>query len=191
MCYNLAMTTNSSKRIEKELYEPIKEYLEKAFTEKFGNCYLETTADGSFSNTLKSVVRHDIIFSFLGKKAAPDLTGFIHTEGSKRIPAEEPSIVQDFITVEIKKERITIQDVYQAKMYGDLFQAKYALLISPERIPEEIRRLDKQLFVTHRYMSGWYLHIGGSLSTLEGEIKIGEIGIMEWFPYPPFPDWIG
>ena len=66
------MTINPRRTTEKELYEPIKEHLIKAFTQKFGNCYLETTAEGTFSATLKSVVRHDIIFSFLGKKAAPD-----------------------------------------------------------------------------------------------------------------------
>lgn len=176
------MTTSSSKTAERELYEPIKEYLVKAFKEKFGNCYLETTANGIFSGMLKRVVRHDIIFSFLGKKAAPDLTGFIHTEGSKWIPLNNPNIVKDFITVEIKRERITLQDIYQAKMYGDLFQAKYALLISPEDIPEEIRRLDQHLFITYRYMSGWYLHIGECF-TFEGET-----GIAGWLPHSPFRD---
>lgn len=178
------MTTSSSKTAEKELYEPIKEYLEKAFTEKFGNCYLETTANGVFSDMLKRVVRHDIIFSFLGKKVSPDLTGFIHTEGSKWVSVlEGPSIVRDFITVEIKRERITLQDIYQAKMYGDLFQAKYALLISPEPIPGEIRRLDERLFfVTFRYMRGWYLYIG------EWSSAINAIEEFKWLPRPPFRD---
>ena len=175
------MATNSNKTAEKELYEPIKKYLEKAFRQKFGNCYLETTAEGAFSNTIKSVVRHDIIFSFLGKKASPDLTGFIHGGGSKWVVLSMSSI-KDFITVEIKKGKITLQDIYQAKMYGDLFQAKYALLISPETIPEEIKRLDKRLFVTYRYMSGWYLHIG-EWFTFEDET-----GVSGWLPHSPLRD---
>ena len=154
------MTASSKKAAEKELYEPIKKYLETAFRKKFGNCHLEVTADGSFSEQLKGVVREDIIFSFLGRKASPDLVGFIHNQRDHWFVIQSSSDIQDFITVEIKRGKITLQDVYQAKMYGDLFQAKYALLISPEPIPEEIRRLDQRLFVTYRYMSGWYLYIG-------------------------------
>ena len=182
MCYNLPMSTrNSSKTTEKELYEPIRGYLVSVFNQKLGNCYLEVTAEGVFSSTLKSVVRHDIIFYFLGKKASPDLTGFIHRKQSEWDASYVPSVVQDFITVEIKRGKITLQDVYQAKMYGDLFQAKYALLISPERIPEEIKRLDLHLFVTYRYMSGWYLHIGMWIS-LASAIE------QNWLPHSPFPD---
>jgi hypothetical protein len=177
------MATNSRKTAEKELYEPIKKYLEEAFTKKFGNCYLETTANGIFSDAIKKVVRHDIIFSFLGKKASPDLAGFIHAKGSNWVTVlEGPSIVKDFITVEIKRGKITLQDIYQTKMYGDLFQAKYALLISPEDIPEEIRRLDKHLFVTYRFMSGWHLHIG------EWSSETNAIGEFTWLPYSPFQD---
>lgn len=178
------MDANSSKTAEKELYEPVKECLEKAFREKFGNCYLETTANGIFSDMLKSTIRDDIIFSFLGKKASPDLTGFIHTRGSKWVfpSIEGPSIVKDFITVEIKRGKITPQDIYQTKMYGDLFRAKYALLISPELIPEEIRRLNERVFMTYRYMSGWYLYIG-KCSTFKGKT-----GISGWIPYSPFQD---
>lgn len=173
------MTTNSRKALEKELYEPIKEYLKRVFTQKFGHCILETTAEGTFNDTLKSVVRHDIIFSFLGKKASPDLTGFIQREPAKWDPSYVPSIVKDFITVEIKKEKITLQDIYQAKMYGDLFQAKYALLVSPNRIPEEIKRLDQKLFITHRFMGGWYLYIGYWM--------VGGNAIEQnWLPHSPF-----
>lgn len=181
MCYNSLMAGKNSKIAEKELYEPIKEFLKKSFTQKFGNCILETTAEGNFSDTLKSVVRHDIIFSFLGKKASPDLAGFIHAERSQWIASNVPSIVKDFITVEIKKDKITLQDIYQAKMYGDLFGAKYALLVSPSRIPEEIKRLDQRLFITYRYMSGWYLHIGYWLSYANA-IELN------WLPHSPFQD---
>ena len=183
MCYNLFMSS-SRKTIEKELYEPIKKYLEEAFRKKFGNCDLEVTANGVFSETLKRVVRDDIIFSFLGKKASPDLTGFIHTRGSEWVTVlEGPSIVKDFITVEIKSEKIILQDVYQAKMYGDLFQAKYALLISPEPIPEEIRRLNQRLlFVSYRHIPSWYLYIG------EWSSEASAIEEYKWLPNSPYKD---
>ncbi len=85
--------------------------------------------------------------------------------------------VQDFITVEIKREVVTIQHVYQAKMYGDLFRAKYALLISPEPIPEEIKRLHRQLSLLNRFMSGWKVYIGSWSESRES---------MSWFPESPF-----
>ncbi len=165
---------------ERDLYEPIKDYLAESFRQKFGNCYLEITAEGVFSHTLKSVVRHDIIFYFLRKKA-PDLVGFVARKQSGWDASFVPSIVQDYITVEIKKDKIELKDIYQAKMYGDLFQAKYALLISPERIPEEIRRLDQNTYVTRRYMSGWYVHVGHWISTVD---RIEQ----NWLPRSPFQD---
>ncbi len=165
---------------ERELYEPIKEYLTKSFTQKFGNCFFFFTVGRPLSSTLKSVVRHDIIFYFLRKKA-PDLAGFIARKQSEWVASSVPSIVQDYITVEIKRNKITLEDIYQAKMYGDLFQAKYALLISPERIPEEIKRLDQNTYVTRRYMSGWYVHVG---------YWISHANVIEqnWLPRSPFQD---
>lgn len=180
------MATKGRKALEKELYDPVKRHLEDRFRQKFGfgNCYLEITADGSFSDTLKSFVRHDIVFSFLGKKASPDLAGFIIREGAPPLwaPTLSRSDIKDFITVEIKREKIAPQDIYQAKMYGDLFQAKYALLISPEPIPEEIRRLNQNLFVTYRFMSGWYLHIGQWFG------QANSIAESRWLPHSPFRD---
>ncbi|GAH95239.1 unnamed protein product, partial [marine sediment metagenome] len=79
------------------------------------------------------------VFSFL-RTASPDLTGFVLKNGVDISTASRLD-VESFITVEVKPTRITLQDIYQAKMYGDLFYAKYALLISPEIIGEEIRRL--------------------------------------------------
>lgn len=176
------MTTSYRKISEKELYEPIKRYLIEAFRKKFGNCYLEVTAKGIFNERLKRVVRDDIIFSFLGKKASPDLTGYIHRNGTNWTVVQSSYDIQDYITVEIKGGKITIQDVYQAKMYGDLFQAKYALLISPKPIPEEIKRLDQRLFVTYRFMSGWYLYIG------EWSGEANAIEEYRWFSKSPYKD---
>ena len=170
------MTTNNSKVAEKELYEPIRKYLDEAFRDKFGRCYLEITSDGSFSELLKSAVRRDIVFSFLGRKASPDLTGFIASVPSPWTPSSRIN-VQDFITVEIKREKIRLQDIYQAKMYGDLFQAKYSLLISPEEIPQEIVRLHQQLFVLYRFMGSWGLYIG--------EWDSHDKAIYEWLPESP------
>jgi hypothetical protein len=155
---------------EQVLYKPVRDFLHSKFAAKFGNCYLEITAKGHFDEALKKAVRHDIIFAFLRKKASPDLAGFIRNEFG----------VKDFITVEVKLDRITLQDIYQAKLYGDLFSAKYALLISPVSIPEEVKRLHQNLFILYRFMSGWRVHIG------QWRDESKEVAENSWFPEPPF-----
>lgn len=163
---------------EKELYEPVRKVLADAFQRRFGReCHLEVTANGVFSETIKRVVRHDIIFKFLGRSISPDLTGFVPRKG---MPLLEPSSIEDFITVEIKRDKVTPQDIYQTKMYGDLFQAKYALLVSPEPLPEEVRRLQQQLFIINRFMSGWVVYIG------QWEVIEDSGFVTMWFPESPF-----
>lgn len=98
------MASKEKKPLEKELYKPVKEYLEAKFKESFGNCYIEVTAEGNFSQTLKRVITHDIIFSFLGKKVSPDLVGFTWESERQWLPATPTAIgsVKDFLAVEIK-----------------------------------------------------------------------------------------
>jgi len=163
------VTARQKKPLEKALYEPIEKYLQSAFSAKLGNCQLEITAGGSFSPSLKSAVRHDIIFAFLGKRASPDLVGFIRGKYG----------IDDYIVVEVKRDAVTLQDIYQAKMYGDLFSARYALLLSPEPVPEEIKRLHGNTFILNRFMSGWQVYIGqwneSSSVVIQGS----------WFPQSP------
>ena len=165
------MATKNRKALEKELYQPVKEFLHSKFSGKFGNCYLEITAGGHFEESLKRVVRHNIIFAFLGKKASPDLVGFIEGEFGS----------QDYIAVDVKRGKVTLQhDVYQTKLYGDLFYAKYALLISPEPVPEEIKRLHNNLFILYRFTTGWQVYIG------QWDEVFNEVIENSWFPESPF-----
>lgn len=177
------MKANSKKRAEIELYEPIRKYLIKRLKRSFSNYYLEVTSRGKYSETLKHLVRQDIVFHFL-KKASPDLTGFILREDLSESIATS-SDVKSFITVEVKRdENITLQDIYQAKMYGDLFCAKYALLISTEIIGEEIRRLHDRLSILNRFR-GWKVYVGQVVSKREGKSTITVTDCI-WFPRDPF-----
>ena len=56
----------------------------------------------------------------------PDITGFVKTNAS--------SI--DIITVEVKPSNPKIRDIFQAKNYAQIFDAKYVLLISTKSIYE-------------------------------------------------------
>ena len=164
------MNANKEKkkvRIERDYYKPIKAKLEELLGTKFSNFHLEITADKKFSNKLKTEIspNRDIIFHFL-KEAAPDITGFIKGEYSS-----------DFIVVEIKNEEIKIDHIYQTKKYAELFNAKYALLVSTKEIPEEIKRLSKVVYSL--------LSSGGYRTTLvyfDAERK----DLVEWFEKNPF-----
>jgi len=183
MCYNLPMSTmNSSKTPEEELYEPVKKYLIRMLKRNFSNYHLEITARGTYSETLKHLVRHDIAFSFL-QKAPPDLTGFVLKEGANARVARS-SDVMGFITVEVKPDKVRIQDVFQAKMYGDLFYAKYALLVSPDIIGEEIRRLHEKLHILNRFRD-WKVYVG-QVSIEQSVRSIIKVKDCIWFPETPF-----
>ena len=121
---------------EKEYYEIIKEKLEELLRTKFSSFHLEVTAYKKFNNRLKAKVNkyREIIFYFL-KEAAPDITGFIEKQYST-----------DFVVVEVKREVIKLDDIYQTRKYAELFDARYALLISTKEIPEEIKRLSKTAY---------------------------------------------
>lgn len=82
------------------------------------------------------------------------------------------------ILVECKKEEPKLDDIYQARRYGELFDATHAFLVSLERIPEELKRLHKavySLLSLPRYETE-------TLASLdESEEKF-----VEWYPGNPF-----
>ena len=174
-----------SKMTEKQLYEMVSESLRQRFVAKNYRCHLEVTAYGRFTELLKQAVKHDIIFSFLkSKRDCPDITGYVERNlredditrfMEKNVVSPE---VYDFVTIEIKKEKITLEHIYQAKRYADLFKAKYGFLLTTELIPEEIKRLS---------------YVSAILSISQGTLKIaqfsevdGEVFDHTWFPDNPF-----
>jgi len=116
---------------EEPLYEPIRRALERVFS-CLGECHLEITADKRFSDKLKKQFSKDTLYIIRVEGFFPDLTGFVKTQYGSEL-----------ITVEIKPENITIKDIFQAKEQAEMFDAKYALLVSPKTTPEEIRRFVK------------------------------------------------
>lgn len=153
---------------EREYYKAIKVSLEELLKSKFNNFHLEITAERNFSNKLKANIGQyrDIIFYFL-KEAAPDITGFIKGEYSL-----------DFLVVEIKREKIKLDDVYQTRKYAELFDARYALLISTEEIPEEIRRLHRVVYSL--------LSLPAYKTLTLCRVDTETMKFIEWFPENPF-----
>jgi hypothetical protein len=157
---------------EEDYYKPIQEKLEGLFRAKVNDpVYFEITASGKFSNSLKSKIPNsiNIIFTFLkGKELAPDITGYI-----------QRSYSSDFIIVEIKDKPIKIDHIYQTRKYFDLFQAKFAFLISTCEIPEEIKRLYKE---NYRILSPSSTSSNFTLVWFDKKIK----EFRDWFPENSF-----
>ena len=126
----LYISENMPKK-EEPLYEPIMNALKEVF-DHFGYCYLEKTADKRFSNRLKRQFSKDTLYINRVEGFFPDLTGFVKTQSTV-----------DLITVEVKATSPTIKNIFQAKQQAEIFEAKYALIISPKVIPEEKRRFVK------------------------------------------------
>src|SRR3989338_7282114 len=159
-----------TKKLERDFYEPVKSWLDKILAEKFASRHLEVTANGVFSNTIQAQIdRHrDLIFAFLKKDAAPDLTGFVKKDAESS---------KEFIVVEVKDEPIKLDDIYQTRKYAELFDARYALLVSTEEIPEEIIRLSKVVFSLlslPAYKQLTLVHFGDNAKNIV------------WFPDNPF-----
>ena len=154
---------------EKDYYSTIKRKFTELFESKGCKAYFEITANKKFSNKLKSKVsdyRH-IIFYFL-KDVAPDITGFI-----------EKDSFADFVIIEVKNEEIKLDHIYQARKYAELFEAKFAFLVSTTEIPEEIKRLSK---VVYPLLSAPSIYQSRTLVYFDGETQ----SFKDWYPENPF-----
>lgn len=155
---------------EKELYEGVKQNLQELF-QKIGKCYLEITAEGKISNELKRMLDDLSLYIINVERFSPDIMGYVIEE--------ELSESKDIIVVEIKPSKIRIKDIFQAKIYGEIFNAKYTLLISSESIAEEIRRfLEKRPEILS--------HSAGYKSVITAQFDKKENIIKSWYPSPPF-----
>ncbi len=101
---------------EADFYEPIKKGLEELLASKGKSFYLEVTAARRLSEKLKRKIPEgrEIVFTFLKKR--PDLLGFV-----------EGPYSSNFITVEVKEQIKKLDDIYQAKLYKEVFDARSVL----------------------------------------------------------------
>lgn len=159
---------------EESLYNGVKAGFERLFNNKFGNCHFEITAHGTFTAILKSKVPQslNIIFSFL-KRNNPDVTGFFHTNLD----------TNEFVTIEVKKDSLTLDNVIQAKAYADLFLARYGILISTKQIPEELKRLHMANGILNRQLSD---KTSSYLFLAEWSRDKSAVFQGTWYPQPPF-----
>jgi len=142
----------SSKSGEKELYEPIKNHLktllgsyciEEAYPPQSrpfqyqDNPYLEITAGKrTISETLKKEFSNETFYVLSAEEKIPDIMGFMRRKLSSP---------RELITVEVKDKPVRLMDIFQARLYQEVFKSTLSFLISSKEIPEE-----KVRFVTSR-----------------------------------------
>ena len=136
---------------EENLYQPVKDRLSGLLATKGRQFYLEVTSTKGLSEKLKGKIppHREIVFAFLKKR--PDLFGFVEGQFG----------TSDLITVEVKERLEKLDDIYQAKLYKEVFDAQYGFLITGQPIPEEIKRLCGATFnilhsasdSTHRFLA--------------------------------------
>jgi hypothetical protein len=134
------MSLKEPKRKEEELYAPVlealkgifdrwyveesyvysREGLQRAMESGIKNPHLRITAHGEFSEELQRVFDYRLFAALYAERLKPDIMGFVR---KKRLG--EPEV----ITVEVKATALTIRDVLQAKMYSDIFKAKFSFAI--------------------------------------------------------------
>ncbi len=157
---------------ETDLYLPIKKRLEELFAAREKSCYLEVTATKGLGEKLKGQIpsQREIVFVFLRKR--PDLFGFVQGQ-----------YTNDLITVEVKERIEKLDDIYQAKLYKEVFDAKYGFLITAEPIPEEIKRLCRSTVNILRSASdSTYRFLAiGQFSLEKGQF-------VDWFERDPFQE---
>jgi hypothetical protein len=155
---------------EADLYEPVKQCLERSLIAVGKRCYLEVAAKRGFSETAKQAIPQgkEIVFSFLRHK--PDILGFIENQYTK-----------DLITVEVKEACPNLDDVYQAKLYKEVFEARYGFLITGDPITEELKRLCRTTSpILHSAGDGTYRF----LALAQFDPAAGKF--VEWFEENPF-----
>ena len=154
---------------EADWYDAIQNKLGEQFSGVVDNLHLDTGAAKGFSETVKAAIpaSREIVFSFLRRR--PDIIGYVSREHAK-----------DLITVEVKEKSLTIEDIYQAKMYKELFGARYGFLITVSPIPEALKRLCKQTYsILHSADDDIYRFLAIAQFHRAG-------GFIEWFEENPF-----
>lgn len=158
-----------TKKQEKNYYQPVLNALQALLRKRASDFHLEITAEG-FSAKLKAEVKENIIWYFLQeRKARPDITGFIKGDYSS-----------DFIAVEVKRDKISLEDIYQTKKYADLFDAKLPFLVSLQPIPGNIKRLHKKREALLTFPLNW------RRTLVLAHFDENSNAFSEWYPEDPF-----
>ncbi len=155
--------------LEEDLYEPIKTYfLNKFKSAGYHKIHLEITCNGKFSEGMRKLLGTRV--GFFKGHFAPDLCGYIEENG-KNLP----------VTIEIKNKRLGFQEIFQARGYGELIEARFAFLVSSQSIVVPVKDFlkNRESILYYSYPEPKILHI--SRFSIKTENMVEE----SWFPKSP------
>jgi hypothetical protein len=115
---------------EKNFYDPITKHLGELLSAVASGFCLETVATKGLTERAKQAIPQgrEIVFAFM--KDRPDIIGVVDGQFSKHL-----------LVAEVKENSPTLEDIYQIKRYKEVFEARYAFLITVGPIKEELKRL--------------------------------------------------
>lgn len=135
------MTRKYNER-EEAMYEPVRQILLTKFEAMEGEAYLEDTSTGKFSPKMKEGLDLMALHVMRVESMRPDLAGYYQNKQGWK----------ERIIVEIKARKIRIKDIFQVRMYADVLNADYCILISSESLTREMREFIKQRYLLNRSM---------------------------------------
>ena len=160
------MKSSHKRKSEAQFYKPAREALLDLFKTK--DCYLEITANRRLAEGIKKVLTDYDLFANVVERFIPDITGYV-------LRSEHEKCV---IVAEVKAGPTSLRDIFQTKQYAEIFGAKYAFLLSPEQMPEEISRIVKM-------KSTILCHSAGYERVFVGRLDISKNSIVQWHTDPP------
>lgn len=111
---------------EYEMYKDIRDSLNVYFS-LYGIDAKVFITDKSYPEEIKNLYSREI--DILGNDMHPDLMA-IYTDKNG---------IQQLLVVEAKKNHLTIKDIAQGKMYGDIFRAKAVLMVAPYDLRKSVK----------------------------------------------------
>jgi hypothetical protein len=180
-----SLKKKSKRQSESQFYEPTKAALGHVFGKK--RYSLEITADRQLSGDVKQVLTDYNLFANVVERFIPDLTGYIEEDKTESLSVVK---IKSLVVVEVKPSPPRLKDIFQTKEYAEIFGAKHAFLISPQPLPEEIKRIlvKKSEILSHSKNSGMVLigHlVESTFLSLTAKTMTHAWSIDSWFPGEP------
>jgi hypothetical protein len=168
---------------EKALYESIQALFEKKFR-RFSPTIVITALGGEMSSTMAEVLDPRARDFIRKERQTPDLMGFVVQSESQFGLGVLSEKVRNRIVIEVKRTSPRVPDLYQAKRYGEVFNAKYAYLVSPEPLSPEIRE-----FIVNRRTVSRYRYVTDEGQVIERDVIFVQSKVSEEkLEFPRFHD---
>jgi len=158
---------------ENMLYMGVRKALTSYFSDGSERCLFDVAAYG-VSNELLQELPDEILFLLGNRELRPDILGRVE------YPLQDKPFYYSrfFVTAEVKDGPPTINDLFQAKKYGEIYEAAISLLVATEK-PEErlLRLLKRKSVLLHLPMSMFRVY----LCRYSAEVQ----AFTWWFPEEP------